>query len=246
MLLALLLVSAIAVSPDAIVWKDAPPTLPAGSKTAVLEGDPRSEGMFTMRVRVPAGASLAPHWHPRDERVTVLSGAVELGFGTTADKSATKRYGAGSFYVNPPRTMHYVFFPEETVLQMTGIGPWEIHTTDIADREPASATLTLRRITPEPNAKVDESTVVDYDVQNFRPDTYSFSVQFETTTPNRTFTIDRVVTGHAPPAARVEQLAVAAPDPPADRSAGDAVGVAEPRRRVHGMGRVPLTISSRL
>ena len=134
MILALILAAAIAISPDAIVWKDGPPTLPAGAKTAVLEGDPRAEGMFTMRVKVPAGASLAPHWHPRDERVTVLSGTVELGFGTVADKSATKRYGAGSFYVNPPHTMHFLFFPEETVLQMTGAGPWEIHTTPVTGK----------------------------------------------------------------------------------------------------------------
>ncbi len=132
MLLALILTAAIAVTPDAIVWKDGPPTLPAGSKIAVLEGNPREEGIFTMRVRVPAGAKLAPHWHPRDERVTILSGTVELGFGTKADPAATKRYGAGSFYVNPPRTVHYLFFPEETVMQMTGVGPWEIH-TDVID-----------------------------------------------------------------------------------------------------------------
>ena len=32
-----------------VVWKDAPPTLPAGAKIAVLEGDPKHEGMFTIR-----------------------------------------------------------------------------------------------------------------------------------------------------------------------------------------------------
>lgn len=130
MLLALILAAAVAVTPDTIVWKDAPPTLPAGSKIAVLEGNPQSHGIFTMRVRIPAGASLPPHMHPRDERVTVLSGAVELGFGIKADRSSTRRYGAGSFYVNPPNVAHYIFFPEETVLQMTGIGPWEIKHVD--------------------------------------------------------------------------------------------------------------------
>lgn len=123
---------AIAFTPDAIVWKDGPPSLPAGSKMAVLEGDPRSDGMFTIRIRVPAGASLAPHWHPRHERVTILSGAAELGFGSTADRTSVKRYGAGSFYVNPPRAMHYLFFPEATEMQMTGVGPWEIHTSSAA------------------------------------------------------------------------------------------------------------------
>jgi hypothetical protein len=119
----------IAFTPEALVWADGPPSLPAGSKSAVLEGNPRAEGMFTMRIRVPAGSALGPHWHPRHERVTVLSGAVELGFGSVASKTAVTRYGAGSFYVNPPRVMHYLYFPEATEIQLTGQGPWEIHTT---------------------------------------------------------------------------------------------------------------------
>ena len=118
----------IAFTPDGMVWGDGPPSLPKGSKSVVLEGNPRAEGMFTMRIRVPAGSALAPHWHPRHERVTVLSGALELGFGTVAKKESVVRYGAGSFYVNPPRVMHYLFFPEATEIQITGQGPWEIHT----------------------------------------------------------------------------------------------------------------------
>jgi len=56
-----------------IDWKPAPPTLPKGAMVAVLEGDPKAAGMFTMRVKLPAGSIISPHWHPRDERVTVLS-----------------------------------------------------------------------------------------------------------------------------------------------------------------------------
>ena len=67
----------IGITPEAVVWTEGPPTLPAGSQIAVLEGNPRSAGIFTMRVRVAAGSALAPHWHPAPERVTVLSGAVD-------------------------------------------------------------------------------------------------------------------------------------------------------------------------
>lgn len=126
---------AIAFAPDGIIWKEGPPSLPAGAKMAVLEGDPRGDGMFTLRVLVPAGSALAPHWHPRHERVTILSGAAHLGFGSVADRANTVRYGAGSFYVNPPRTMHFLFFPEETVMQMTGVGPWEIHASPVKENE---------------------------------------------------------------------------------------------------------------
>lgn len=213
-MLALLLAAAIAVTPETVVWKDGPPNLPAGSQIAVLEGDPKLPGIFTMRVRVPAGAQLAPHWHPRDERVTILSGSVELGFGTTADKGAVKRYGAGSFYVNPPRTMHYLYFPEDTVMQMTGLGPWKIETSDPAQQNPpVTATLTLREISPKGGEPVSASTqiaaTVDYAIQDFRPGAYYFGVQFESTTPGRTFSVDRMVTraeaaASAPPVSTLE------------------------------------------
>ncbi|MFL6248197.1 MAG: cupin domain-containing protein [Thermoanaerobaculia bacterium] len=122
----------IAFTPEALVWADGPPSLPPGSKSVVLEGNPRADGMFTMRIRIPAGSALGPHWHPRHERVTVLSGTVELGFGSVANRANVVRYGAGSFYVNPPRVMHYIYYPEATEIQITGQGPWEIHTTDSA------------------------------------------------------------------------------------------------------------------
>jgi hypothetical protein len=193
-LLAFLLLLAdtpIGFTPDAVAWKDGPPTLPAGSKIAVLEGDPRADGMFTMRVRVPAGAALAPHWHPRHERVTILSGAADLGFGSTADPAKTTRYGAGSFYVNPPRVMHYLYFPEETVMQMTGVGPWELHTTDVEAKAQAEGTLIVRSVKPAVGSELTPSSkievTVDYEIQNFRPDTFHLSIQFESTTPNQTF-----------------------------------------------------------
>jgi quercetin dioxygenase-like cupin family protein len=110
-----------------VVWKDAPPTLPAGSKIAVLEGDPKHEGIFTMRVKIPTGAKIAPHFHPQPERVTVIWGEARVGFGDVYDMKKMKRFPAGSFYVNPPDAHHFLYFPRTTILQMTGQGPWELH-----------------------------------------------------------------------------------------------------------------------
>lgn len=109
-----------------VTWSDAPASLPAGSKIAVLEGDPRKEGLFTLRVKVPAGSRVNPHTHPRPERVTVLWGEARLGFGERYDPKKVKRFPAGSYYVNPPDSVHYLYFPRTTVLQMTGEGPWEL------------------------------------------------------------------------------------------------------------------------
>jgi quercetin dioxygenase-like cupin family protein len=202
-LLAFILVSAvlanaqeapIGVTPEAVLWSDGPPTLPTGSTMAVLEGNPRAEGMFTLRVRVPAGSAIPPHWHPRQERVTILSGAVDLGFGTVAKKDSVTRYRAGSFYVNPPRVVHYLFFPEATEMQMTGVGPWELLTTD-PNAPPAvpTATVTVHDIAPSAGTDLTAATSfkaeVDYEIHHFRPATYYLQIVFETTTPNQTFSL---------------------------------------------------------
>lgn len=187
----------IAFAPEVMGWTDGPPSLPKGSQMAVLEGHPAEEGMFTMRVRVPAGSVLAPHWHPRDERVTVLSGAVELGFGNTADRTRVARYETGSFYVNPPRVAHYLFFPEETVLQLTGMGPWEIHPAEGQPEEPASGTVTLRSADPPALSVLGDArnivATVDYEIENFRPATYFLSMQFESTVPNQSFSASATI-----------------------------------------------------
>ena len=103
------------------VWKDAPATMPKGTKIAVLEGDIRKDGIFTIRLKVPAGSKLKTHTHPRPERVTVLSGKVQVTIDGT-----TTTFGSGGFYVNAPNVPHSVSFPRASVLQLTCEGPWEV------------------------------------------------------------------------------------------------------------------------
>ncbi|MCA1609513.1 MAG: hypothetical protein LC780_01275 [Acidobacteria bacterium] len=50
-----------------ITWGEAPPGLPAGSKVALLQGDPGKPGMSTVRVKAPDGYRVAKHWHPTAE-----------------------------------------------------------------------------------------------------------------------------------------------------------------------------------
>jgi quercetin dioxygenase-like cupin family protein len=123
---------AIQVPSGAGEWNKGPPSVP-GSQVMRLEGDSTRAEMFTLRLKVPAGAKIRPHWHPSDERVTVLSGEARVGFGDTFDEGATSRLGPGSFYINPAQSHHYLIFPVETVLQVTGMGPWELHFLDEAD-----------------------------------------------------------------------------------------------------------------
>src|SRR6266581_3214440 len=109
-----LLALAAAPPPDAIqintaknVWKDGPPTMPKGTKIAVLEGDPKAPGMFSFRLCVPAGSKVMPHWHPRPERVTILSGKVAVGFGDKWDEKDMRGFNGGDFYINPAESHHY-------------------------------------------------------------------------------------------------------------------------------------------
>jgi quercetin dioxygenase-like cupin family protein len=117
----LLLSLLLAIQITNVTWVDAPPTMPKGTQIAVLEGDIKQPGIFTIRLKVPAGSKLPAHTHPRDERVTVLSGKVVVDI----DGRKTT-FTAGGFYVNPPNVPHSVYFPKASVIQLTCEGPWEM------------------------------------------------------------------------------------------------------------------------
>jgi quercetin dioxygenase-like cupin family protein len=119
--------------PAEIEWRTGPGSLEAGAEFAVLEGNPSEPGVFTMRIKMPDGFHIAPHFHPQYERVTVLSGAFLLGSGETLDRDATMRLDSGSYTSMPPGMRHFAFADGETVIQLTSEGPWEITYVDEND-----------------------------------------------------------------------------------------------------------------
>ena len=121
------------VSPQEIKWGPAPAVLPPGARAAVLFGDPAKEGLFALRLKLPAGYRVPPHTHPVDEVVTVISGTFSLGMGETADQSSAQPLPAGSFFALPPSTAHYVFIDDETVIQISTVGPWGLTYVNPAD-----------------------------------------------------------------------------------------------------------------
>lgn len=112
------------VSPEEIEWGPAPAVLPPGAEAAVLYGDPSKEGLFALRLKLPEGYAIPPHTHPVDEVVTVVSGTFRLGMGETADQGQARALPAGSFFALAPDMAHYVFIDEETVVQISTVGPW--------------------------------------------------------------------------------------------------------------------------
>ena len=71
-------------------WGPAPPGLPAAVQATVLDGDPTKPGLFTVRLKAPDGTQIMPHWHPADEHVTVISGALMVGWGQKWDDAAMR------------------------------------------------------------------------------------------------------------------------------------------------------------
>lgn len=112
--------------PAKLMWKDGPPSLPAGAKIAVLEGDPTKPGPFVFRVKVPDGYKIPPHTHPKPERVTVITGTFHIGMGDTFDAAKAEAMTAGTYGTWPPGMKHFVWVKGETVVQFHGEGPWTI------------------------------------------------------------------------------------------------------------------------
>jgi quercetin dioxygenase-like cupin family protein len=109
-------------------WGPAPPSLPAGAQLAILEGDPRTKNVtYTIRAKLPDGYKVPPHWHPVDENVTVLQGTLMLGRGDKFDQKEAMALTAGTFSHMPKGTRHFAWAKGETIIQVHGVGPFEVN-----------------------------------------------------------------------------------------------------------------------
>lgn len=125
---------AIVALPDALEWGPAPAILDAGARMAVIEGNPAEAGEFTLRLRMPAGYRIAPHYHPVTEHVTVLQGTFLVGMGESFDESAMMALPVGTFGAIPAGMRHYALAQDEVIIQLHGVGPWRLIYVDPADR----------------------------------------------------------------------------------------------------------------
>ena len=122
-----------AITPADMQWGDGPPALPAGAKLAVLEGDPGKAQAFTIRLRVPDGYKVQPHWHPTTEHVTVISGTFHIAMGDKFDDTKGTALPAGSFGYMGPKMHHYAWFTGDSEIQIHGIGPFALNYVNPAD-----------------------------------------------------------------------------------------------------------------
>ena len=113
-------------APPETQWGPVPPVLPAGAQIAVLQGNPFGAGVYTLRLKMPNGYTVPPHFHPADEMVTVISGNLQVGMGDAIDQKAMMKLHAGGFITAPAQMHHYVTANGETIVQVHGMGPFAI------------------------------------------------------------------------------------------------------------------------
>jgi quercetin dioxygenase-like cupin family protein len=94
------------------------------AEAATLTGTQSAPGLYTIRVRIAKGGRIAPHTHPDERILTVVSGEVWYGFGETVDLANAKLYATGAVLVVPANAPHWAeATTSDVVYQEAGMGP---------------------------------------------------------------------------------------------------------------------------
>lgn len=111
---------------QAPAWGPAPAVFPAGARLAVMAGDPFKSGEYTVRLEMPDGYTIAPHFHPTDEHVTVISGTFLVGMGDAVDATHATALAPGGFVTAAAQMHHFGIAKGKTVVQVHGMGPFAL------------------------------------------------------------------------------------------------------------------------
>jgi hypothetical protein len=123
---------AITIAAADVKFGPPPPVLPPGAQLAVLRGDPGKKGPFAMRFKMPGGYKIAPHWHSKDEELTVLSGTFVLAMGDKAGENV-HAMEVGAYHFLPGKMHHSAESKGETLIEIHGDGPFDLHYLDPKD-----------------------------------------------------------------------------------------------------------------
>ena len=127
-------------APKDLKWGDPPAVFENGARFTVVSGDPSKEGLYIVRLMMPAGYKINPHWHPADEHVTVISGTFAVGMGEKFDKTAMKELPAGGYALLPAQMRHYAMAKTASTVQVHGVGPFALTYVNPADDPSTRAT----------------------------------------------------------------------------------------------------------
>ena len=125
--------AAAAKAPAELKWGPAPPALPGGAEIAVVKGDPMKAGPFTIHLKMPANYSVPPHWHPFDEKVTLVSGKLAYGMSDRMSRTAATGLAAGQSVVMKAREHHWVMSADGAEVEVSAMGPFKITYVNAGD-----------------------------------------------------------------------------------------------------------------
>lgn len=117
------------ITPDTVNWSTFH-AFPPGAKVAFLSGDPRESGPFMLRIKIPANYKVPPNWQTVKLYVTVLQGSYSIGVGNIFNPKNGKTLPSTGSVVIPANTHLYFWSNKGAVLEIHGIGPWDIHYVD--------------------------------------------------------------------------------------------------------------------
>jgi quercetin dioxygenase-like cupin family protein len=93
-----------AVNDPQLEWGACPDFFPTGCELAVLQGDP-AENNSDIFFRVPPNSALPPHYHTSAERMTLVSGNLQLTFAGQEPKTIAP----GNYIYGPAELPHEGF-----------------------------------------------------------------------------------------------------------------------------------------
>ena len=91
----------VALAAGRVSWSACPPGMPEGCQLAVLHGNPAKPDADIF-LRVPGGATIAPHWHSSSERIMLASGRLEVQYKGAAPATLE----TGDYAFGPARLPH--------------------------------------------------------------------------------------------------------------------------------------------
>jgi len=120
-------------TPAQLTWGPPPAVFEQNAQMALVSGDPSKPGLYCVRLKMPAGYKVMPHWHPTDEHVAVISGTFALGMGDKLDPATMTELPAGGYSLLPAQMHHYAMAKTACEVQVHGMGPFALTYVDPAD-----------------------------------------------------------------------------------------------------------------
>ena len=153
------------------------PLKPMTGDVEILYGDPDAAGPFVMRIRELPGTVVPPHSHPVDEHITVVQGTWYFGLGERFDAGALQELRTGAYAFAPKGSSMFGYAPDGAIVQVHGIGPFEIHWHDaVTTLDDADASRTFRHkrgdkaVSPRGSGTIVEGyasgTLIQYEIED--------------------------------------------------------------------------------